>query len=139
MKPVVRNILAVIAGWVGGSIVNMAMIKAGYHFFPIPGIDPNDMEALKSIMPTLRSEHFIFPFAAHAIGTLTGALIAGLIAASHKIRYAMGIGLLFLLGGIAACFMLPAPTWFIIADLLLAYIPMAWIAGRFVEKLAKNK
>ena len=36
--------------------------------------------------------------------------------------------LLFLAGGIAASFMIPAPAWFIALDLLLAYIPMAWLA-----------
>jgi hypothetical protein len=37
------------------------------------------------------------------------------------------IGGVFLAGGIAAAFTIPAPGWFITVDLVAAYIPMAWI------------
>ncbi|MBX2965755.1 MAG: hypothetical protein KF845_06390 [Cyclobacteriaceae bacterium] len=139
MKPILRNILAVIAGLLVGSIVNMSLVKAGYVVLPLEGIDPNDMEALAAAMPTLEFKYFIFPFLAHALGTLVGAIVAGLIAASHKIKFALGIGVLFLIGGILACFMLPAPTWFVVTDLALAYIPMAWIGGTIAGKLSKRK
>ena len=81
MNPIIRNILAVIAGWLGGSFINMSLIKAGFILFPIGGVDPNDMEAYAAIMPTLEPKYFIFPFLAHAVGTLVGSTIAGLIAA----------------------------------------------------------
>ena len=70
------------------------------------------------------------PFLAHALGTLAGAWLAALLAASHKMGLALGIGVLFLAGGISAVVMLPAPLWFEVLDLLLAYIPMAWLGGR---------
>lgn len=137
MNPILRNILAVIAGWLTGSIINMSLIKVGYNIYPIEGIDPNDMEALASVMPILDFKYFIFPFLAHALGTLTGATIAGFIATKHKMKFALGVGLLFLIGGILASIMLPAPTWFVIADLILAYIPMAWIGGKIARKKGK--
>jgi len=31
--------------------------------------------------------------------------------------------------------MIPAPDWFIVLDLLAAYLPMAWIAGRIGARL----
>ena len=62
MNPIIKNILAVVLGWFAGSIINMGLIQAGNTIFPIEGIDPNDMEALAAVMPTLPSEHFIFPF-----------------------------------------------------------------------------
>lgn len=130
MSPVVKNILAVIVGWIGGSIVNMGLVSAGHAMFPIEGIDPNDMEALAEIMPQLGGEYFIFPFLAHALGTLVGAIIAGKIAASHQMKFALGIGVLFLIGGIMVNIMLPGPTWFAVVDILIAYIPMAWIGGK---------
>ena len=102
----------------------------GHGILPIEGVDPNDVEALAKAMPGLGAEYFIFPFLAHALGTLVGATAAGFIAATHKIKIALIIGVLFLAGGITACFMIPAPGWFIAADLLLAYIPMAWIGGK---------
>ncbi len=139
MNPIIKNILAVIAGWLAGSIINMGLIQTGHTLIPIEGIDPNDMEALASVMPTLESKYFIFPFLAHALGTLVGAAVAGLIAASHKMKFSLGIGVLFLLGGIMVNYMLPGPTWFTIIDILLAYIPMAWIGWKIAEKMSRSK
>jgi hypothetical protein len=139
MKPVILNILAVIAGFLGGSLINMGLIQTGHSLFPIKGVNPEDMEALAAAIPTLEFKYFIFPFLAHALGTLAGAFIAGFIAESHKMKFALGVGVLFLLGGIMASFMLPAPVWFIGTDLALAYIPMAWIGGRAALKVTAKK
>ena len=131
MNPVLRNILAVIAGFIIGSIVNSGLVMLGHYIFPIEGIDSShDAEALKRIMPTLGAEYFIFPFLAHALGTLAGAYAAAMIAFHHKMKMALVVGILFLLGGIAAVFMIPAPTWFVLLDLLMAYLPMAWLGGK---------
>lgn len=141
MKPIVktilRNIVAVIAGWIGGSIVNMVLVQIGHALFPIKGVDPNNMEALKSIVSTLDFKYFIFPLLAHAAGTLAGAIIAALIAANHKMKFALAIGALFLIGGIIVNFMIPGPLWFTIADILIAYIPMAWIGGKLITNKRK--
>ncbi len=67
------------------------------------------------------------PFLAHAVGTLTGALAAYLIAATYRAQMAYVIGAVFLCGGVAASFMIPAPIWFIALDLLAACLPMAWL------------
>ncbi|EZH76007.1 signal peptide protein [Aquimarina atlantica] len=138
MNSILKNILAVIAGWLGGSIINIALVKIGHKLIPIKGIDPNDMDALAAVMPSLGFEHFIFPFLAHALGTLVGATIAGLIAASHKMKFSLGIGGLFFLGGIMVNYMLPGPTWFAFADIAIAYIPMAWIGGKIALKIIRQ-
>lgn len=139
MNPIVRNILAVITGWLLGSVINMSLIKVGHAVFPMEGVDINDMKALAAVMPTLEFKYFIFPFLAHAVGTLAGALMAGVLSATHKMKFALGIGVLFLIGGILACFLIPAPAWFIVADLALAYIPMAWIGGTIATRISKSK
>jgi len=137
MNPILKNILAIIFGWLVGSVVNMGLIKIGHSFFPIEGVDLNDTDALVEVMPTLEYEYFIFPFLAHALGTLVGAAIAYWIAANHKMKFALGIGVLFLLGGIIVSFMLPGPAWFTVVDLVIAYIPMAWIGGKIAGKISK--
>ncbi|MEE9430928.1 MAG: hypothetical protein V3V16_07815 [Melioribacteraceae bacterium] len=140
MKPIFKNIIAVVLGWAGGSIANLGLIKIGHKMLPIEGINPNDFEALAEVMPTLEPEYFIFPFFAHAFGTLVGAIIVGVIATKHKMKFSLGIGAFFILGGIAAILMIPAPTWFAITDIVLAYIPMAWIGGKIAIKLStKNQ
>ena len=136
---IVRNILAVIIGWFIGSIVNMSLINYGYSIFPLEGVDTNDMEALAAIMPHLDPQFFIFPFLAHALGTLVGAIIAGLIAASHRMKFSYSIGGLFLIGGITMAYLLPSPLWFLTIDLLLAYIPMAWLGGKIALMIYKDK
>jgi hypothetical protein len=92
-------------------------------------------ESLAQSIHLFGPQHFVMPFLAHALGTLVGALVAYLVAASHKARFAWAIGVLFLAGGVAASFMIPAPAWFMAADLLLAYLPMAWLAIRIGAKL----
>lgn len=132
---ILRNILSLVVGWAVGSFVNMGLIKTGHSIFPIPGIDPDNMEAMAEMMPTLGLKHFIFPFLAHALGTLVGAIIAGLIAATGKMRFSLAVGIVFLIGGIIVNYMLTGPTWFVIVDLVIAYIPMAWIGGKIALKL----
>ena len=136
---ILRNIIAVITGFFIGSFVNMSLIDMGANFYPIEGVLPGDMDALVAAMPNLSGEYFIFPFLAHALGTLVGAVFTGMIAATHKMKFIWTIGALFFIGGIAASIILPAPYWFIVIDLVFAYIPMAWIAGIFVRKMTPEK
>ena len=134
MHPVLRNILAVIAGAIGGGIVNMGIIMISGSIIPPPeGADVTTTEGIAASMHLWQPQHFIMPFLAHALGTFAGALLAGLIAASRKMVFALVIGLFFLAGGIANFFVIPSPTWFIMLDLVGAYLPMAYFAGKLVS------
>ncbi|RYE16120.1 MAG: hypothetical protein EOP51_26415 [Sphingobacteriales bacterium] len=131
MNPVVKNILAVIAGFIVGSIVNMGILMMSSSVIPPPaGVDVTTMEGLKAAMPLFEPKHFLFPFLAHAIGTLAGAYTASKLAANHKMKFALVIGVLFLIGGIANVVMLPSPIWYSVIDITLAYLPMAYLGGR---------
>lgn len=139
MKNIIRNILAVLAGIAIGSAVNMGIILISGSIIPPPeGVDLSDMESLKDSMHLFGPVNFIMPFLAHALGTLIGAFIAGLIATGKRMIFALGIGVFFLLGGIANVFMLPSPVWFTVLDLAAAYIPMAWIGGILAENSIKK-
>lgn len=133
-----RNILAVIVGWVLGSVANMGLVQLGNLVFPLEGIDPNNMQALADVLPTLDFQYFIFPFLAHAIGTFIGALFAVLIAKNHQLLVCMLIGLLFFVGGVMVNTMLSGPKWFTVMDLVLAYFPMAWLALKTTLKKGKR-
>ncbi len=131
MNPILRNILAAIAGVVVGGIVNSALVNIGPYVVPMPaGADVSNMETLAASMKLFTPINFIFPFLAHALGTLVGAFTVAKLAASHKMKFAIGIGAFFLLGGITAVAMLGGPLWFIVADLVLAYIPMGYFGGK---------
>ena len=139
MSPIIRNVLAVFLGWLGGSAVNMGLIQIGSSIYPIEGIDPTNMEALAKVMPTLTPEYFIYPFLGHALGTLVGAIIAGLIAATNKMRFSLIIGVLFLLGGLIVNYLIPDPIWFTVLDLVVAYLPMGWLGGILAIKMSGKK
>ena len=128
MNHLLKNILAVISGLIGGSVVNMALVSAGPMLIPPPeGADITTMEGLKQSMHLFEPKHFIFPWLAHALGTMSGALLAALISANKKLLVAMLVGVLFLVGGVLNVVMLPSPLWFTISDLLMAYLPMAFL------------
>ncbi len=134
MHPILKNILAVVLGWFSGSIINMGLVLTGHVVFPVDGLDPNNMEQLAEIMPTLTIEYFIFPFFGHALGTFVGAALAALIAANNKMKFAYAIGGVFFLGGAYMANEIGGPIWFTAIDLLVAYIPMAYIGGKLATR-----
>lgn len=135
MNPILRNILAVVAGVVVGGAVNMGLVMISGHIIPPPeGTDNTTMEGLKASLHLFQPKHFIFPFLAHALGTFFGALITALFASNRKMMLSLLIGVVFLIGGISNIVMLPSPLWFTIVDLAAAYIPMAYLASRLIRK-----
>jgi hypothetical protein len=129
MSNLLRNALAILAGIAIGGVVNMALITLSPSIIPPPaGVDVNDVESLSKAIHLFKPRHFVMPFLAHVAGTLAGALAAYLIAATYRAQIAYVLGAVFLCGGVAASFMIPAPTWFIVLDLLAAYLPMAWLS-----------
>ena len=140
MHPLLRNILSVIIGIVAGSAVNMGIIMISGSVIPPPeGADVTTAEGLKASMHLFGPQHFLFPFLAHALGTLVGALLAALIAGSHKLKFAFAIGIFFLAGGIYSVAILPSPLWFTLADLIVAYLPMAWLGYKITLKISTTK
>ncbi|MEM6725093.1 MAG: hypothetical protein AAF598_13730 [Bacteroidota bacterium] len=138
MPPIIRNILAVISGLALGSVVNMGLIQLGMSILPWPeSIDLNRPETIETNIHLLETKHFLFPFLAHALGTLVAGFVIAWIAAYNKFKLGL-IASVFLIGGIMAAQMIPAPTWFLILDLGFAYLPMAWIGAKLGAGRAKK-
>jgi len=136
MKSILKNILAIIAGVILGMVINMGLIIIGSQVVSLPeGVNPMDGESIKNNIHLFKLKHFLFPFLAHAGGTLAGAFAAAKLAASRQLMFAMVIGVFFLIGGIVATQMIPAPLWYNILDLVFCYIPMGWLGW----KLSSNK
>lgn len=126
----VRNILAVVTGMLVCMLVNGGIISLSPSIIPPPeGVKPDDLESVRANMHLFQPRHFIMPFLAHALGSLFGGLVAALVAATRKMAFALVVGSVHLLGGILAAFLIPAPAWFIVLDLVVAYLPMAWLGG----------
>jgi hypothetical protein len=137
---ILKNILAIVLGLLVGGTVNTGIIMVSGYIIPPPeGTDLKTMEGLLAAMPLMEPKHFLMPFLAHAFGTLVGAILAASMAVNYKMRFAMIIGICFLVAGIMNIFMLPSPVWFTIVDLGFAYIPMAYLAGKIVLRKAIKK
>ena len=105
MNPILKNVLAIIAGLIVGNLVNMSIISISGSIIPPPeGLNPNSMESLKEHMHLFEPKHYLMPFLAHALGTLAGAFVLSLLANSYKLQLALFLGFLFLIGGITMIF-----------------------------------
>lgn len=134
-----RNVIAVIGGIVAGALVNGALITLSPSVIPPPaGVDVTSTESLAVSIHLFEPRHFVMPFLAHALGTLLGALVAHVIAV-RRVQMAYVVGVLFLIGGISASVMIPAPAWFLALDLVAAYLPMAWLAVQIGQRISKDQ
>ena len=120
----VRKLLAFIIGGVAGGVFNMALVNLSQSMYPLPeGVDPNDFEAHVEAVG-LPTGAMMIVLLAHAGGSLVSGLVCGLVAMRSCYLPAALLGVLWTCGGIAMLMLLPAPTWFAVADVLL-YIPCA--------------
>ena len=121
MKIFLRVLLSLISGIVVGSAVNMALIILGSYLVKVPETF-NSMNA-EDWTVTL----FIFPFLAHSLGTLAGSFTAAKVSKNYHISISLMVGVWFLFGGIYMAAIIPAPLWFEVLDIVICYIPMAYI------------
>ena len=130
-----RTIIIVLSIFIGAQ-VNGAFLTLGTNLIPPPeGCNLNTMDGLKAAVPFLGAKHYLFPFFAHAIGTLISALLITRFLKSQQFVFAMMAGVLFLIAGISMVIMLPGtPSWFILVDLIGAYIPMAYLGYKLAFK-----
>lgn len=134
MNFIVRSAALIVAALLLGSLVNIGLVMLGPMIVPPPpGVDMNDMDSFAAAMDSMNPAHFLFPFLAHALGTLTACLLVARFGEWKKLTLTYTVGAFFLLGGITAASMIPAPLWFVIVDLLLAYLPMAWLATKIIN------
>ena len=86
-------------------------------------------------MPLMEFKHFVFPFLARALGTFVGAFFVSKMRVNRTLINAMAIGFAFLAGGVMMVLMLPAtPVWFILLDLIVAYLPMAYLGYKLGQR-----
>ncbi len=139
MKKIIVNIVAVLVGLFAGAFVNGGIINiSGEIIAPPVGSNMKTMEGLIQAMHLMEPKHFIMPFLAHALGTLTGAILCSIIARSNQLVLSLSIGFSFFIGGFIMVLQLPAPLWFDLVDLIFAYFPMAvlgyWVVSKLIWK-----
>ncbi len=128
----IRKILAVLIGVVAGGVFNMAIVTFSHAVYPLPeGLDPNDFDAFRAHVEAngMPTGAVIIVLVAHAGGSFVSGFVCGLISLRSWYVAAVVLGLLWTCGGIAMLMMLPAPTWFAVAGVVL-YVPAALLGVR---------
>jgi hypothetical protein len=132
---ILRNILAVVLGFVFSGLVNMAVLAVGHILLPPPpGFDDSSIAGVAATIHVLRPIDYAVPFLAHALGPLAGTFGAMFIAANRHKTIAAILGVLFLVGGIVANIMVPAPLWYRVVDIVFAYVPMAYLGWKLARR-----
>lgn len=131
-----KSILLSILGLFIGAVTNGLIVQLGTQLIAAPaGQDLSTEKGLAAAMANMQPIHFLFPFLAHAIGTFLGAFFVSKMKVERSLIHAMAIGFAFLAGGIMMVISLPeTPLWFILLDLILAYLPMAYLGYRLGNK-----
>jgi hypothetical protein len=127
-----------LALFLGGSLNMFIVGISGSVIPPPPGADFTTAEGLQQSAHLMEPRHFIMPFLAHALGTLLAGFVAAALTRERRLSAAIITGLVFLTGGIMAVQMIPAPMWFNVLDLVVAYVPMAWAGYRVQQKIFAN-
>lgn len=111
-----RVVLATILGFIAGNVVNMSIIRFGIPVKVEPGGDEN--AALLKVMESFTAMDYLIPLSAHVLGILVGLSVARLICRTSNIPIYI-IGGFQMVGTVIVSFIIPAPIWFNIVDLIL--------------------
>lgn len=131
MSKVVRNVVAVIAGFIAASAVMMVVESInGRVLYPELGKAAQgltDREALRALMASAPVGAYLVVL----VGWLLGSAVGGFLAAwiGKGVRVALVLGGLLTLAGIANNLMIPPPAWFWIPTLVV-FLPAAYLGAR---------
>ena len=131
-----KSILLSVLGLILGALTNGMIVQIGATIVSAPlGMDISTEAGLAKAMPLMEFKHFVFPFLAHALGSFVGAFFVSKMHVNRTFINAMAIGFAFLAGGVMMVVMMPAtPVWFILLDLMLAYLPMAYLGYKLGQR-----
>ncbi len=126
-----RDIIAVLVGWIVGMVSNMAFVFLNVALYSMPeGVTFDDKEGFAAYLETLPLTAFLIVLVAHLSQAFFGGLAAAGISRKRTMTVAMIIGVLSLIGGYINMQSIPLPTWMWIEIPL--YLVVSWLAGYLV-------
>jgi hypothetical protein len=134
MNNTLRNALALIVGIILAFALNSALINLLSGFIGIESDPSMTLEQAKAMVSNMEPRQFSVPFLAHAFGTFGGAYVAARLSKTQSMVLAITVGVFHLAGGVANVVVIPHPILFVVLDLVIAYIPVAWIAGKLGDR-----
>jgi len=129
VPPILRSILAVLAGIVVGFMVVAAVEFVDTTLFPLPrGLDMRDTAAMKQAMAHAPLAALILVIVGWGISALLGAWVAARIARAPRVLHGMIVGIFLLGAAITDMLEFPHPVWFWICGLLI-FLPASYIGA----------
>jgi hypothetical protein len=130
MTPIVRSVLAVVAGLAAIVVASMAADEVAYAL----GLFPRPPKV------TYETGSYLIATAYRAAIGVGGGWLAARLAPSRPMRHALivgAIGVLLTGAGVAAAFTMElGPVWYPIA-LLIVTLPCAWLGGRLAREATR--
>jgi hypothetical protein len=136
MKKTIYTVLWVVLSLVFGSLINGLIIYIAPLIIKYPvGVSFATEESTIQSMKLLHPIHFIIPFVAHALGIFISTLLMAIYVKNNFLKLAIFISVLYLFAGVLNVIMYPSPIWFIVLDLVVAYIPIGYLGAKLGVKI----
>jgi len=128
-----RSIGAVVLGFVVASIVMMIVESINGRFL-YPGLAEqakgvSDREAIRALFAAAPLGALLVVMAGWVLGGLAGGWVAARVAGRAGAMHGIVLGVLLTCAGVMNNLMLPPPTWFWVASLVVL-LPSPWIGAR---------
>lgn len=135
MPTFVRNILVLFLGLAVGYYVNTGILMLSPILTPPPeGMDTTNAASIKEHLHLIGPKYYIIPFIADALGTLIGAWLVASFTTTNKIKWAIAVGVFFMVVGITNLVSMRSPMWFTIVNMSVAFLPMALLGYQLRRK-----
>ena len=133
-----KNALAVVAGLLAAFVVFTAIegLSSIIHP-PPPGLNMKNPEMMKEYIATLPLSAKIMVLAAYVIGSLVAGVVVAKVSKSSDKKLPIITGSILTVAAIANLFMIPAPIWFVVINLLI-YIPFVLLGHSKIIKRNDN-
>lgn len=116
-----KNVISALVGIIVAFAITMGFEWLGSQIFPLTeGSDPTNMAWLKSNMDKIPIGAMNAVIAAHFLGIMGGMFIAGLTSKVSMVP-AYVVGFVMITGTLTNLIMIPHPTWFMIADVIMVF------------------
>ena len=132
-----QNILSVVVGLVAAVITFIVIENINMSLYPAPkDLNFKNPEAVKSFMQNQPFMHWLMVLAGWFIGSFICGSLIRLISKSNNKKLPLIAGSILTLSGVLNFVLLPHPTWFIIAGMLI-FIP-ATLIGYYLFNGTQN-
>jgi hypothetical protein len=131
-NPILKLVLAVVAGLIAGGVIVFATEYIGHSLFPPPAdLDLSNPDDVKRLIDSLPFGAFAMVMLGWFLGSFAGAFVAHAIA--KKPAAAWAVAAIFILFTAMNFVMIPHPMWMIAAGLLIP-LASAWLVLRMAPR-----